>query len=388
MASDNRARPPRRGETSSRTPDVGANGHPGVWIAVGAVILGLAAVGLLRTRSQTPPERSAAETQAAGENVRPGLAENRPPVIDSLRLVPDKPDARSRIAVAAEAHDPDGDAIRYEVVWIRNGARVKALSRQVFPEGEARRGDRIWAEVVATDGAHQTSALRTPAVTVQNIPPAATEIRIAPAPLAMGEPATAAASGADPDGDVIRWRYKWVLNGQPAGDAEGSVFPGERIHPNDRLRVIATPYDSAGPGAPMESAEATVGNRPPRIVSNPPTVPEDSNLSYPVLAEDPDGDPVAFKLEGNVPEGMTISPAGLLTADLKTMHAGRYEIQITATDSHGQSDIQILTMTVPEQQAAAVPEEAPVTTKSKHKKTKTGEQPADASAKESTYSSP
>ena len=43
-------------------------------------------------------------------------------------------------------------------------------------------------------------------------------------------------------------------------------------------------------------------------------VPEDSNLSYAVRAEDPDGDPVSFKLEGSVPEGMSISPDGNFVA--------------------------------------------------------------------------
>ncbi len=326
-----------------------------IWIAVGLIALGVAAADLLacgeRTTSKpVPPDAPGVTSPSPSSSM-----ENRAPVLLDAHLVPEKPDARSRIALVAESRDPEGDPIRYEVTWFRNGARVQAPSLQVFPDGVARRGDRIYAEVVATDGVHKTPSSRTREVTVQNLPPAATEVKIAPVPLAVGQPATATASGGDPDGDVIRWRYKWILNGQAAVDAEGPVFPGERIHRNDRLRVTATPYDTSGSGTPVESAEAAVGNRPPRIVSTPPQVPKDLTLSYAVRAEDPDGDPVSLKLEGNVPQGFVLSPAGLLTADLQHVQPGQYEIHIVATDTQGESDTQVFTLTVTGQPVAAPP---------------------------------
>jgi len=351
MASDSRTRPPRRAEASRRTPDSGADGHPGVWITVGAVILGLVAIGLLRTRSQTPAERSMAETRPAGENVTPGPTENQPPVIDSLRLLPDKPNAQSRIAVVVEAHDPDGDAVRYDVTWLRNGAKVNAPPLQVLPEEVAHRGDRIRAEVVATDGVHRIGPLRTGDVVVGNLPPVASAVTIAPAPLVAGQDAQARPVGKDPDGDRIRWRFRWERDDEHSIGDDAPILPGASVRRGDRLRVIATPWDSSGPGTPVTSDPIVVGNRSPRIVSGPPGTIEGAKIAHAVQAEDPDGDPLTYALEGKVPEGLTISAEGVLSGDFEKMTPGRYNFDIVVSDPAGDRDAQSLTIQVPDRPA-------------------------------------
>jgi hypothetical protein len=360
MANERERRPPSMSGSAGVNRTNGGGSPPSRgWIIVGLIAVGLLAVGLLsrHERTSSSPVVPGPPGTAPATSLSPG--QNRPPVLLDAHLVPDAPNAHSRIAVAAEARDPDGDPIRYEVTWFRNGARVEAPDRQVLPDGAAHRGDHIYADVVATDGVHHTQPMRTREVVIGNLPPVASEVKISPLPLLVGEEATASASGADPDGDSIQWRYEWILNGQTVSDVDGPVFPGDRIHRDDRLRVIATPDDGSTSGTSTESAEATVGNRPPRIVSVPPQVPKNSQLNYSVRAEDPDGDPVSLKLDGNVPQGVVLSPSGVLTADLANIRPGRYEIHVVATDPQGASDVQVLDITVPEQPPAAAPARSP-----------------------------
>ena len=142
-----------------------------LWIGAGALVIGLLVLGLLRTGVQSPPEPTTAETVEGAVERAVNATENHPPVVKSVKLIPDSPDSSSRIAVVVDASDADGDAIRYDVAWYRNGVKIKAPPLQVFPEGVARRGDRIRAEVVATDGFHKMAPRRTAAVLVRNLPP-------------------------------------------------------------------------------------------------------------------------------------------------------------------------------------------------------------------------
>jgi hypothetical protein len=353
MGSDSRnRRPARRPPAKSGKNSNSEEKQQGIWIVVAAVVVGLLILGLLRTRQQSVPVAPVTEEQVTETETPNTPPNNRPPEIQGARLVPSSPDARSRIAVTVDASDPDGDAIRYDVTWYRNGIRVKAPPLQIFPDDVAKRGDRIRAEVVATDGFHETTPYRTASVQVGKISPIATGVELTPAPLVAGQTVEAKPVGSDPDGDPIRWRFRWTKNERTVTEERGPVFPGNQLARGDRIQVTATPWDSSGPGASVQSPETVVGNRPPRIVSSPPAALQDSKLEYAVQAEDPDGDTVHFALAGKVPEGLTISQTGVLLGDLERMVPGRYDLQIVASDPEGGEDIQSLTIKVPEREGA------------------------------------
>ncbi len=350
-----RSTAPRPRQKSARIPRTGGR-RAGVGIAVAAVAIGLVALGLLRAHVQSPAVTSGAAQEAAGTESPKALLGNLPPEINDARLVPSSPDARSRIAVTVDASDPDGDAIRYDVSWFRNGMRVQAPPLQVFPAGVARRGDRIRAEIVATDGFHRTAPYRTADVRVKNLLPVASGVELTPLPLVAGQAVEAKPVASDPDGDAIRWRFRWKKNGETVMGQRGVRLPGHLLERGDRIRVTATPWDFAGPGASVQSAESIVGNRSPRIVSSPPATVGDGSLKYTLRAEDPDGDPVRFALKGEVPEGLTLSEKGVLLGDLGTIAPGRYDVEIVASDPAGGTDIQSMTITVPERAGTAAGE--------------------------------
>lgn len=355
-ARDSRRRAPR---PSARRTRGGSQGSParvgkGVWLAAGLVGLMVATLGVLRLGEDADISESAAvqgESSPAEAARETDARPNHPPTIQSARIVPQAPNARSRIGVVIESADPEGDQIRYDVRWYRNGRRLDVPPLQSLPKGTVHRGERIRAEVVATDGTDSSRPFRSREVLIQNLPPVATHVEISPANLVVGQALEAKPVADDPDGDTVLWRYRWVRNDEGIGGQNRSTLPGEFVRKGDRIRVIATPRDHAGPGTAIESAEAVPGNQMPRIVSNPPAKLDGGKISYQVEARDADGDPVKFSLEGDVPSGLRISELGALEGDLRDIAPGRYDIQIVAADPSGERDTQLLTLKVPEKPA-------------------------------------
>lgn len=77
------------------------------------------------------------------------------------------------------------------------------------------------------------------------------------------------------------------------------------------------------------------GNEPPVFAGTPLDVVLEGELySYQAVANDPDGDAVTFALRSG-PEGMTVSPAGLVQWQTPVGSAELYEIEIEANDSRG-----------------------------------------------------
>jgi len=310
-------------------------------------------LGAMRLLNHISLKRITIDTDRVESERKTTSLPNRPPVILSAHLVPEAPGVKSRIAVVVKAKDPDGDSIRYDVSWIRNGAKVNTSSLQIFPEGMARRGDRISAEIIATDGFHRTAHFRTGEVVVENDPPVASGVEVSPPRPRTGESVEARAVASDPNRDDIQWRFRWLRNGQVVTGQSSSVLPGNLVSRGDRISVTITPFDLWDKGDSLQSTTVVVRNRAPMIVSNPPTSFHNTNIRYAVRAEDREGDPLTFFLEGDVLEALSISKTGVLVGDLAKIPPGRYDIQIVVADPEGDKDIQTVTLKVPRRAAAA-----------------------------------
>jgi hypothetical protein len=88
-------------------------------------------------------------------------------------------------------------------------------------------------------------------------------------------------------------------------------------------------------------------NRPPNVTNpGPQTSDEGTNPSLPIVASDPDGDPITFTATG-LPPGLAINPTtGVISGSLDFNSAGIYAVTVTVTDSQAASTSVSFTWTV------------------------------------------
>ncbi len=155
------------------------------------------------------------------DEIRSAAEGNTAPVVRSVRVEPQgEIAAGSEIELHPEAYDHDGDSISYRYLWWVNDATVPHDDPVLSTEG-LRRGDRIRARVVATDG------------TALSVPFEAGEVTLTNAvPVIVSEPPTLGLDGhfhyevraEDPDGDrPLRYRLVLAPEGMRLIDSDASI---------------------------------------------------------------------------------------------------------------------------------------------------------------------
>jgi len=76
---------------------------------------------------------------------------NTPPTINAASVAL-RTDPTDVIYARVDGVDADGDHLRYTYRWFRNGSEIKGANKPVLPVENFAQGDKIYAEVVATDG--------------------------------------------------------------------------------------------------------------------------------------------------------------------------------------------------------------------------------------------
>lgn len=120
------------------------------------------------------------------------------------------------LIVTAEAHDLDGDEIRYEYAWIVNGAPAGTTDRLDI---KVKRGDRITAQVTACDGEGGCSS-RSAERTISNMPPVIAENKSYRFENNMFEYQVTAS---DPDGDPLEYTLQSSPPGSQIDSSNGSI---------------------------------------------------------------------------------------------------------------------------------------------------------------------
>ncbi|MGH7250474.1 MAG: Ig-like domain-containing protein [Nitrospiraceae bacterium] len=220
--------------------------------------------------------------------------------------------------VQVEAEDPDGDPVAIRRQWLVNGHPIEGETGPSLVPRRLKRGDLLSVEVTPLDNLAAGTPYRTDPVPVGNTPPEVSKVVLDPSPVRVGDPLHAKAEGLDPDGDPIRYTFKWWRNNQPQLEGEEGTLQTAGFARGDTIVALATPHDAAGPGKSKYSGEITISNSPPTITSAPPTAINAGRYEYAVTAVDADGDPLTYALQ-TAPPGMTIDAVG-----------GRIEWQITA----------------------------------------------------------
>lgn len=211
--------------------------------------------------------------------------------------------------------DLDGDPLVVHHRWSVRGADAGiALDRERLAPGLARAGDEVVLRLRAFDGDVEGPEQVLRAV-VANTPPAAPEVELVPARPTTGQDLVArlVTPAADPDGDLVRYRYRWTLDGAPV-EVAGERVDGARVHAGQTWRVAVVASDAVEGG--RAEAEAKVADTPPA----PPVIaaePADPRPGQAVIgrvltpATDVDGDEVTLAWVWTEASGAKVEGAAL-----------------------------------------------------------------------------
>lgn len=289
------------------------------------------------TEAEAPKPSGApmgAAPAAAAEPEASGLAApNQAPVVESLVLHPAHPHPGGTVEARFEAWDPDGDAIRIQIVWSIDGRVFDRGDHRQMALAQLRKGAEIRATVTATDGIDE-SAARTAWASIANQLPVIEAIFLDPQDVWSGVVVKAAPRATDPDGDPITFEYEWRVPSRGVNlRSETLDTTGMRRGDEVELRVRAS--DGEGETA-WSRTEFALGNAPPELPENPQFRVEQGEFRHTLKATDPDGDrSLRFRLvEG--PKAMKVdSVTGLISWRPGAEDAGVHPVEVSVSDSLG-----------------------------------------------------
>ncbi|MFY9268544.1 MAG: putative Ig domain-containing protein [Candidatus Manganitrophaceae bacterium] len=306
-----------------------------------SVLILLAALWSFRGK-EGPLLQGARETGSPSASFPPPERGNTPPRLTRVAIFPADPDLQSVLRVELQAEDPDRDVLTYRYRWLVNQREVG--DQPILPLKGFRQGDLVSVEVIPSDGKAEGTSLPGPAVKIGNHPPVVTTVSLLPPEPKAGQTILAEVEGRDPEGDSVFYDYLWEINGEPVEGVGGNLLDGSRLHSADQVRVIVTPSDSFMAGTSTPSRPIAVINQPPEITSVPPAGIENGQYLYQILAQDPDGDPLEYRLGGG-PAGMSIDPAsGLLAWKAEPVSDGKAMVAIEVNDKKGGKSVQRFTL--------------------------------------------
>jgi hypothetical protein len=217
--------------------------------------------------------------------------------------------------------------------WDKNGQPLENEKTPKLARSRFAKGDTI--SVVITAGGKEGKA----SVTIANNPPEIGAVRLTPDYACRGIDITAVPSGGDADGDEIRYRCTWKVNGEDTYD-DSLVLKGDRFKKGDRISAVITPCDSEGTGKAFTTQALTVPDAAPVFTSTPPGSFQGKMYTYNAVAHDPDGDLVIYSLAKS-PKGMTVdSKSGAIRWPVGADDAGNHDIELIAQDSEGAKSFQ------------------------------------------------
>jgi hypothetical protein len=136
---------------------------------------------------------------------------NSVPVVSRVTVLPAVDGTDVRFQATVESSDSDQDALQYSYRWFKNGTVLGSESGPQLRLSGLNRGDRIQAEVVASDGESQSPPARAEVIPLDNHPPRFTSQPETPRPGTSSFQYQAAATDEDRD------RLRFELASGPSG---------------------------------------------------------------------------------------------------------------------------------------------------------------------------
>jgi len=262
--------------------------------------------------------------------------ENEPPSAPETSLSPDTPTTLDdlQVHIISDAVDPNGDAITYRYVWIRDGAPIENDSDVLSAELTAK-GEQWSVTVYATDGELESEGVEKSA-TILNSNPSIT-VSIEPTAPTTEDELSVSVEGSDPDGDELTLSYAWFKDGSEIGFTEAIVAPSATTK-GETWSVQVTANDGE---LDSETAEATISiqNSLPTVTDvliGPDPVYEGDSIAVTSTTLDADGDGVtlayAWMVDGTLVQS---GDQSLLTSDL---FSKGQDVSVNVTPNDGADD--------------------------------------------------
>jgi hypothetical protein len=264
--------------------------------------------------------------------------------IRAVLIVPKNPTPMTDLEAEVVFGGNDPERVSYQ--WLRNAAPIPGAIGPKLSGHHLNRGDFVAVEVAARypGGGMDRSVSMT--VVIGNTPPIVTRVVLEPDPATSSDTLRAVVAGGDQDGDHLGVIYEWTVDDETIIGQEGPSLASRYFRRGNRVRVAATPFDGVDRGKTKRSGVVVILNSAPRIVSDPPERAEKGVYRYVVQAEDPDGDPLRFFLQGRSPTGMEVdSETGVVHWQVVAHERPvTYTFKVVAQDPAGAMSVQEITM--------------------------------------------
>lgn len=292
------------------------------------LMVALAITGCSREKSPEKPQPKPVAQEAA-----PAKAASQQPL--QVHLLP----AEASAGTCLQAVVTGGGKVTY--VWSRNDTVLDQEHGSRLCTDDDRRDDRIDLVVTTSDGRQGHASL-----TLGNSLPTVVKVESEPKLFYRGVDVTVTPTGEDKDGDILTYKYQWLINGEANPVNDGPTLEGDRFSKGDRIVIVITANDGYGDGPAFRSRQIVVPDAPPKFVSAPPENLPLPEFSYQLQATDPDDDPLHFALlEG--PEGMKVdADSGLLSWKVPAKLTGSIPVKVQVLDPDGASSTQSFTLSL------------------------------------------
>lgn len=273
------------------------------------------------TMVSVPPGQATQESGSSG-NASGARDQQTGSLQTSLEILPADATRQSTLTLRSQGFDLKDASVE----WFLNGSPASAEPTYQLDASRMRKGDAVVAR--ATVQGKEVASAR---ITIRNAPPAISKLKIMPETFKPGDTLYVDAEATDADGDDVTIAYRWMVNGEAAGESKKIDTAIKR---GDVIEIRITPTDGETSGTTVVM-KREIKNMPPMISGNEKVQFDGAVFSFQVPASDPDGDELSYSLKA-APDGMTIKKdTGLISWNVPKEFTGKAEFTAVVSDGNG-----------------------------------------------------
>jgi hypothetical protein len=261
--------------------------------------------------------------------------ENQAPVLNPL---PDQTaHPGTQVTFPVSAFDPDDDPLTYSLVDGPPGAMIAGAQFTWTPTWSQLGAWTVTVQVTDSGGLSDTQSCT---ISVENQPPV-----LSPLPDQTAHPGTQVAfplSAFDPDDDALTYSLD---SGPPGASVAGGQFTWTPTWSQLGAWTVVVRVTDAGGLSDTQSCTITVENQAPTLGAiSDQEVNAGDTLTVPLMAFDPDDDPLTYSLDSG-PPGAAVN-GGQFTWTPTADQVGAWTVVVRVTDPGGLASVRSFTVTV------------------------------------------